>query len=114
MLRFLNKLVINAKFSIEDICNIYKRLKIEAGDDSDTLSYILFMSAILPPPISLCSTTAHGTSALNTMRGSLNHSIDDGRSSPVKFQSLQSSATNQRSKIHAVKEQVKTPSRPES
>ena len=26
MLRFLNKLVINAKFSIEDICNIYKRL----------------------------------------------------------------------------------------
>ena len=40
LLRFLNKLVVNAKFTIEDICNIYKRLKIDAGDDSDTLSYI--------------------------------------------------------------------------
>ena len=49
MLKFLNRFVINAKFSIEDICNIYRRLKIEAGDDSDTLSYIQFMNAILPP-----------------------------------------------------------------
>src|SRR5574343_2037014 len=48
MLRFLNKLVINAKFTIEDICNIYRRLHIEAGDDADTLSYIQFMYAILP------------------------------------------------------------------
>jgi len=40
MLKFLNRLVVNAKFNIEDICNIYRRLKIEAGDDSDTLSYI--------------------------------------------------------------------------
>jgi hypothetical protein len=49
MLKFLNRLVVNAKFNIEDICNIYRRLKIEAGDDSDTLSYIQFMNAILPP-----------------------------------------------------------------
>ncbi len=40
MLKFLNRLVVNAKFNIEDICNIYRRLKIEAGDDSDTLSYV--------------------------------------------------------------------------
>ena len=49
MLKFLNKLVVNAKFNIEDICNIYRRLNIQAGDDSDTLSYIQFMNAILPP-----------------------------------------------------------------
>jgi hypothetical protein len=49
MLKFINRLVMNAKFTIEDICNIYRRLKIEAGDDSDTLSYIQFMTAILPP-----------------------------------------------------------------
>lgn len=49
MLKFLNRQVINAKFNIEDICNIYRRLHIEAGDDSDTLSYIQFMNAILPP-----------------------------------------------------------------
>jgi len=40
MLKFLNRLVVNAKFNIEDICSIYRRLKIDAGDDSDTLSYI--------------------------------------------------------------------------
>ncbi len=49
MLKFLNKFVINAKFTVEDVCNIYKRLKIVAGDDSDTLNYINFMTAILPP-----------------------------------------------------------------
>ncbi len=49
LLKFLNRFVINAKFTIEDVCNVYRRLKIEAGDDSDTLSYINFMNAILPP-----------------------------------------------------------------
>jgi hypothetical protein len=49
MLKFLNRLVVNAKFNIEDICSIYRRLKIDAGDDSDTLSYIQFMTSILPP-----------------------------------------------------------------
>lgn len=49
LLKFLNKFVINAKFNVEDVCNIYRRLKIEAGDDSDTLNYINFMTAILPP-----------------------------------------------------------------
>jgi Ca2+-binding EF-hand superfamily protein len=49
LLKFLNKFVINAKFTIEDICNVYRRLKIDAGDDSDTLSYVNFMNAILPP-----------------------------------------------------------------
>lgn len=65
MLRFLNKLVINAKFTVEDICNIYRRLKIEAGDDSDTLSYIQFMIAILPPN----TNSAVGSTACNTLRG---------------------------------------------
>jgi len=101
LLRFLNKLVANAKFTIEDICNVYKRLKIDAGDDSDTVSYVQFMTAILPPPLSLVgNTTAPNTSGLNTMRGSLNNSIDDG--SPVRkgyFQSVQNSTTNQRTKI---------------
>ena len=48
LLRFLNRLVMNAQFNVEDICNIYRRLKIEAGDDSDTLTYVQFMVAILP------------------------------------------------------------------
>ncbi len=75
MLKFLNRLVLNAKFNIEDICSVYKRLKIDAGDDSDTLSYIQFMVAILPPS---SASTAFGTSALNTMRGTpLNQSIDE-------------------------------------
>ena len=91
----------NAKFTIEDICNVYKRLNIDAGDDSDTLSYIQFMTAILPPPLSLVgTTTAPNSSGLNTMRGSLNHSIDDG--SPTRkgyFQSVQNSTTNQRTRI---------------
>ena len=51
LLKFLNKFVLNAKFNVEDICQIYKRLKIEAGDDSDTLTYVNFMTAILPPPL---------------------------------------------------------------
>jgi hypothetical protein len=50
LLKFLNKFVLNAKFNVEDICQIYKRLKIDAGDDSDTLTYINFMTSILPPP----------------------------------------------------------------
>jgi hypothetical protein len=50
LLKFLNKFVLNARFTVEDICQIYKRLKIDAGDDSDTLTYINFMTAILPPP----------------------------------------------------------------
>ena len=61
MLKFLNRLVINAKFNIEDICNIYKRLKIEAGDDSDTLNYIQFMVAILP-----ASSVGSGATSCNT------------------------------------------------
>jgi len=51
LLKFLNKFVLNARFTVEDICQIYKRLKIDAGDDSDTLTYINFMTAILPPPV---------------------------------------------------------------
>jgi hypothetical protein len=50
LLKFLNKFVLNARFTVEDICQIYKRLKIDAGDDSDTLTYINFMTSILPPP----------------------------------------------------------------
>ena len=50
LLKFLNKFVVNAKFNVEDICQVYKRLKIDAGDDSDSLTYINFMTAILPPP----------------------------------------------------------------
>ncbi len=61
MLKFLNRLVLNAKFNIEDICNVYKRLKIEAGDDSDTLSYIHFMHAILPPSATPNISTMHTT-----------------------------------------------------
>lgn len=48
LLRFLNRLVVNAKFNVEDVCNVYRRLKIDGGDDSDTVSYIGFMAAIMP------------------------------------------------------------------
>jgi hypothetical protein len=78
----LNKLVSNAKFTIEDICNIYRRLKIEAGDDSDTLSYIGFMVAILPQSV-----------AGSTIASTRDHSPETGASPTKRSGFMRTSST---------------------